>query len=339
MISNYKSILADFGLICYNHKQIKSFAFGDMSNVTTQITGFLNQHLEPEYIRVYIVPGPVTLEQSQIRYNFSFIFMDRLEEDLSNQIDVLSDTLEVAKDFYSILLNNYQVEFGSFTEYYDPEWGSTSTPFLERFETVLAGHTLSLDIIQPFEYKCDLPLDSVTLPDEEEIYNVNYKQIVMDILGVGNSHQQLNSVGFGDIHQLTNDIVNHIEPNYARMYVVPDETIFNENEIQYNFNIIISDRLEEDLSNQRDVLNDTLEICKDIAITFHNSEYYTEYNVIIDPFLEEYDTVLAGWTMKLRLNCPYRYDRCESPLYSFERKVWSLIDELWNKISKFWNNL
>lgn len=265
--------------------------------------------------------------------------MDRLEEDLSNQIDVLSDTMEVAKDYFKILLNNYQIELGEFTEFYDPDWGATAIPFLERFETVLAGHTLSLDIIQPFKYECEIPLDDVTLPDSDEIYNVNYKQVIMDILSVGNAHQQLHSVNFGDIPQLINDINNHVEPDYARMYVVPDETRFNENEIQYNFNIIISDRLEEDLSNQRDVLNDTLEICKDIAITFHNSEYYTNYDIVINPFLEEYDTMLGGWSFNLRLNCPYRYDKCEDPFYSFERKVWSLINEMWNKITKFWSNL
>lgn len=185
---------------------------------------------------------------------------------------------------------------------------------------------------------CEIPVTGLTLPNSTQIYGVNYKQVVNDVLQVGNNHLQLNSTGFGDLPQMVNDIVNHTEPNYSRMYVVPDQTIFNENEIKYNFNIIISSRLEEDLSNQLDSLSDTLEMCKDITIIFHNSEYYTDYNIVVNPFLEEYDTILCGWSFNLSLNVPYKYNRCDIPIDTFGHKVWKMLDELWNSISKFWKN-
>jgi len=92
----------------------------------------------------------------------------------------------------------------------------------------------------------------------------NYKQILQDLKGIAFYHPQINSFGVGDITQITMDIETKKEPRYTKMYVVPGTVNLNQNVLSYQFSIIILDKIEDDYSNQRDVMSDTLEIAKDV---------------------------------------------------------------------------
>lgn len=334
MITNYKQLLNDLGLIAMNHNQIMSFGYGDLS----QITNDIETHLEPLYVRMYIVPGSTIFNQGSIQYNLSIIICDRVEDDLSNQVDILSDTLEIAKDIFTILHNSYGDEFGNFTEYYEPQFGSSVVPFLERFDTILGGWTLNISISQPYDYNdCIVPV--VWSNEPTDTSNVTYKQMSLDLVEIGITHKQLNSVGIGDIPQLTNDINTKVAPLYPKMYIVPSDVTLSENELFYNFNILVVDKLKVDYSNQRDIMNDTLEICKDIFSTLEDSEYNCQFGVTCQPILEEYDDILGGWTMSVQLITTFGYNRCDVPVDRFDHKKWYQLDELWNKISKLWKNV
>jgi hypothetical protein len=80
------------------------------------------------------------------------------------------------------------------------------------------------------------------------MYNINYKQILTYFSSIAYHHNQIKSFGWGDIKQITNDILTKQEPEYTRMYVVPEAVEFNENHIHYNFSIVIMDKVEDDLS-------------------------------------------------------------------------------------------
>ena len=151
---NFKQLIQDLSGIAYYHPQISSFGFGEVSQITMDI----ETKKEPKYTKMYVVPGNVTLAQNQLLYNFSIIILDRVNEDLSNQRDVMSDTLEICKDLFTILYQSYTANFGGFTLDYEVQWNSNVIPFLERYETVLAGWTINLQIQQAFDYnRCDLP--------------------------------------------------------------------------------------------------------------------------------------------------------------------------------------
>jgi hypothetical protein len=108
---------------------------------------------------MYVVPGDVTLNQNRLDYNFSIIVMDRVNNDYSNQRDVMNDTLEICKDLFTILYQSYTSQWGGFSIDYEPLWGPNVTPFLERFETILGGWTMNLTIEQPFSYdRCVIPI-------------------------------------------------------------------------------------------------------------------------------------------------------------------------------------
>jgi len=334
-MTNYKQIIQDLSGIAYYHPQINSFGFGDI----TQLTMDIETHKEPVYCKMYVIAGPVVLAQNVLQYQFSIIILDRINEDLSNMEDVMSDTLEICKDVFTILYQSYTNEFGGFTLYYEPSWGPNVTPFLEKFETILGGNTLNITINQPFDYNdCILPFSGLTLPTSVNL--VNYKQIIQDFKEIADAHEQINSFGYGPIDQLTMDLDTHKEPVYCKMFVQPNTTVLSQNQLIYNFKIIITDRLNEDLSNQRDVMSDTLEICKDVFTILYRSEYESEWNASLNPFLQEYETTLAGWTMDIQITQPFDYNRCDLPERPFAgNKKWYELAELWNEISKDWKNV
>lgn len=331
---NYKQIIQDLSGIAYYHNQINSFGYGDI----TQITMDIETKKEPVYTKMYVIPGSVQLAQNRLLYNFSIIILDQVNEDLSNQQEVMSDTLEICKDVFTILYQSYTAEWGGFSVDYTPLWGPNVTPFLERFETVLGGWTMNLTIEQPFDYNtCVLPISGFTLPTS--VNKVTYYQIIDDLKGLAQAHEQINSFGFGDINQLTMDVETKQSPIYTKLYIIPNDTILDQNQLTYNLQVIVADRLKDDYSNQRDVMNDTLEIMKDVFTFLYLSEYESEWDATVEPFLERFEDVLAGWTMSLTLTQPFDYNRCNVPERPFTNKKWYELAELWNTISKNWKDV
>jgi hypothetical protein len=149
---------------------------------------------------------------------------------------------------------------------------------------------------------------------------LNYKQLVSYFGQIAYHHEQINSFGVGDFEQLTNDVITKQEPKYTRMYVIPENVELKQNNIHYSFSIIIMDKVEEDLSNLKEVMSDTLEICTDIWTIFWQS--YTseqgdfskivvgDYAPDIHPFTERFETILGGWTLNMRLSVPFDYNSC-----------------------------
>jgi hypothetical protein len=331
---NFKQIIQDLSGMAYYHPQINSFGFGDI----TQLTMDVETKEEPVYTKMYVIPGAVTLAQNVLQYQFSIIILDRINNDLSNQEDVMSDTLEIVKDIFTILYQSYTATYGDFTLYYEPAWGPNVTPFIEKYETVLGGWTLNVTINQPFDYnECVLPFSGLSLPTSVNL--VNYKQVIEDMRDIANAHEQINSFGFGQLEQLTMDIETHKEPVYTKMYVIPETTVLNQNELTINLRVLIVDRLNEDYSNQRDAMSDTLEIIKDVFTILYLSEYESVWNAVVNPFIEEFETKLCGWSMNLQITQPFDYNRCVLPERPFVNKKWYELAELWNTINTDWKNI
>jgi hypothetical protein len=333
---NYKQVIQDLSGIAYHHPQINSFGYGDI----TQLTMDIESKQEPVYSKMYVVPGQTVFAQNRIDYNLSIIVCDIINNDLSNQEDVMSDTLEIVKDVWTILYQSYTATFGGFSIDYEPLWGSPVEPFLERYETLLGGWTLNITIEQPFDYNnCVLPVSGLTLPSS--VNEVNYALILDDLKEIARAHEQINSYGFGDVTQLTMDIETEKEPLYSRMWIIPGTTTLAQNELIYNFQIVITDIINNDLSNQRDVMSDGLEICNDIFTILYLSEYELNWNATCDPFLERFETLLGGWTLNIQVTQPFDYNRCVLPELPFvvQNKKWYELAELWNTISTVWRKV
>jgi len=332
---NYKQLLTDFSSIAYHHPQIKSFGFGDIQQCTNDIV----TKQEPKYTRMYVVPGDIQLDENRIYYRLSIIIMDRVEDDQSNQGEVMSDTLEIAKDIWTILLQSYTEAQGNFSWDIIVDENPDVIPFLERFETTLGGWTLNLSFQVAFDYNSCTPpvLNNFQFPEDQQF--TSYQYVLNEFEKFADLHQQVNSYGFGDIEQLTNDIITKQEPEYPRMYVIPDSSHFHVGRIHIGWRVFFVDKLNNDISNQQDVLSDQFEIVKDFFAKLYLSDFETGWEATVHPFYEQTETILSGWYIDFHFTQKFDYNRCVLPETSFVvGKTWSEIAELWKNVNTEWKN-
>ena len=327
----------DLSGIAYHHEQINSFGYGDISQITMDI----ETKEEPVYTKMYVVPGSVVLRQNRLNINFNIIIMDIINADYSNQKEVMSDTLEIAKDVWTILYQSYTAQYGGFSIDYEPLKGPSVTPFLERYETILGGWTLAITIEQPFDYNyCVIPDVDPAFPNNSQEYS-SYVQIIDDFKEFADQHLQINSFGFGEFEQLTMDVETKEEPVYPKLYMVPSDALLDSNHMNITFQFIMMDQINNDLSNQKDVMSDMLEICKDLFARAYLSDYEADFDAVCEPWLEATETKLGGWTLTMSLTQPFDYNRCVLPERPFvvQNKKWYELAELWNTISTVWRKV
>jgi len=273
-------------------------------------------------------------------YDFTIFIIDKVEEDLSNLEDVLSDTAEIAKDIWTVLYRSYTICDGAFSQMMGADYAPQLMPFTERFETILAGWSMSIRLQVPFDYNsCVVPIQFGFGFPEDQTFE-SYRVVIQDFRKFADLHYQISSFGFGDITQLTNDLETKKEPKYIRMYVIPGLNRFEENHVHIGFDVVFCDKLEEDYSNQMDVLNDTLEVATDFFAKLYLSEYEADWNAEVVPFLEEYETILTGWTLKLNIIQKFDYNRCVLPEDLFCKNLtWEEVTQLWKLEDKEWKNI
>ena len=332
----YKQILTYFSSIAYHHEQINSFGIGDLNQITNDII----TKKSPRYVRMYVVPETVEFNQNHIHYNFAVVIVDKVEDDLSNLREVMSDTLEITKDIWTVFWQSYTAEYGDFSDIIVGDWEPDTHPFTERFDDVLGGWTMHIKMSAPFDYNsCDLPIQAGFNFPQDESFSA-YEQILQDWEDFADAHRQIRSWGFGDATELTMNVITKKEPLYPRLYFIPNRTRFNPNHMHITWTIIICDKVEDDLSNQQDVLSDTLEIAKDFYSKAYLSDYDVEWDASLEPWLERADTVLAGWTFDISVQQKFDYNRCVLPMTSFAEGItWEELDRLWKEVNQQWDNV
>lgn len=108
---------------------------------------------------------------------------------------------------------------------------------------------------------------------------------------------------------------------YPFMHVIPSNVTYSQGMKTFSFQIVLADlpRDKEDKTEyQREVLSDLQRIAEDLIaeITNHRvlfGDLITVQNVSLEPFLEEFQHTLTGWTISLDLIVPYYWDACSIP--------------------------
>jgi hypothetical protein len=108
---------------------------------------------------------------------------------------------------------------------------------------------------------------------------------------------------------------------YPFMHVVPSNVTYAKGMKTFSFQIVLADMprdKEEKPEYQREVLSDLQRIAEDLIaeITNHRvlfGDLITVNNVSLEPFLEEFQHTLTGWTISLDLLVPYYWDACSIP--------------------------
>lgn len=341
---NFKTIADDMSLVADKHKFINSFGLGDTDQIAWWITLRDNQENptfeSPIFPLYFVVPSRVENNLRYKTWEFNNIVMDIVEDDLFNQVETLSDTLQTLQDIMSQFRLSNNPFFGDFNRKYWIDDTVNCTPFLEKYQDNCNGWNAVLRIktMTPLD-RCAAAFKTFTgTPINREVVNLKTLKEDLEMLSV--YHKQINSFGFGDMNNLIywtekRDKVDNVtfeSPIYPLMYVIPGNTqqVITEDGsswVNYQVNVMILDILERDMSNQIDVLSDTNQMLDDIISQFRlsvnnalgnfNQKYYLDETVICNPFIEKFDDLCGGWNGILNIKVMNPLDRCAAAFDTF----------------------
>lgn len=102
------------------------------------------------YMAAILTSGSLGVRQT--RLNISIVIMDMVHPDLSNRIEVWSDTLQIINDLKAYLNDP------AFDDYYILQEESQLTPFADRFTDNVTGWKMDLVfIINDLKDRCAIP--------------------------------------------------------------------------------------------------------------------------------------------------------------------------------------
>jgi hypothetical protein len=274
------------------------------------------------------------------KWEFNCVMLDIVDRDLANQVDVFSDTLQMLQDVVSQYRLSINATYGNYNTNYFVDDSVVFVPFFEEYSDLNNGWNaiLKINTTTPLD-RCSAAFDVFTgTPINHQ--SINFKTFHDDFRLLADHHKQLNSFGFGNYEDLSywtesrlkQDNPTFESPFFPLMYVIPSnaEQVIDDNGssyMEYEFNCIVMDIIDRDLTNQNDVLSDTNQILDDIISQFRlsvrdslgnfNSKYYLDDTIEMIPFLEKYSDLCGGWNAILRIKTMSPLDRCDAAFNSF----------------------
>ena len=140
-------------------------------------------------------------------------------------------------------------------------------------------------------------------------------QIVKELTKLGNDHEQINFVYFGDVwERLSNG-----EVTYPAMFFTLTGATIGSKEIAYSFSMYFMDRMLMEETNETEVLSDMTQVAGDIVAQLRYPEDYSivswtpSTNMPLSFFTESDPDLLAGVKLDTTLTVPFLNDRCQVP--------------------------
>lgn len=153
--------------------------------------------------------------------------------------------------------------------------------------------------------------------------NKTYNNVIDTLACISQAHGFVHTVSTGDIENIdTSGVVK-----YPLVHIVPTSVAADTGALTFNFNILAMDLVQNDESNEQEVLSDTLIILTDILAEFKNGkklvdnlgDYMQEDNEFsLEPFTERFDNVVSGWNCSYSITLPHNYGACDSFNYTFD---------------------
>ena len=108
--------------------------------------GMTESGMTPTYPFMFVTPKLVTYDENIVTYSFDVIFADRINDDMSNEIDVISDMDIQSRRFMSYIKRGMNQTPALF-DFMDFNFTQNGVPFIERFNDYCGGVSLNMDII------------------------------------------------------------------------------------------------------------------------------------------------------------------------------------------------
>jgi hypothetical protein len=141
--------------------------------------------------------------------------------------------------------------------------------------------------------------------------NISLNQIVKKLKTISQSHLQLKGFRFCDIA----DLEAESALLYPLLWCDVRPSIFSTKVVALSIQISVLDIVKKDLSNEKDVLSDTLQIISDVVAELRNpsEDFIINDSVTATPIKDSYQDEVAGWNCTISIEVANPYNRCEVP--------------------------
>ena len=156
---SYYELIEAFRQFAAQHKQIKCFGYGNISDIEVPVDAVTGQPVQRDYPYFFVNPTNHTYTQSMLTFRFNIIAMELVTEVTPTGFSGLNSTIKAQSD--ALLILNDFLAWLEYTDQIDTELvkNSSFTPFQERFQDNLAGMTATVEIQVPNRLNlCDAPL-------------------------------------------------------------------------------------------------------------------------------------------------------------------------------------
>ena len=140
---------------------------------------------------------------------------------------------------------------------------------------------------------------------------VTLNQLIGKLQTIATNHEQINSFFFGDIA----DLGTEKPMQYPVLFADVAPSNFAYKVIGLNLQIMVMDIVKKDLSNENDVISDTLQIIEDVIIELRNPSeiFLIQDSINLTPFSDSQGDEVSGWTANITINIPSTYNSCAVP--------------------------
>jgi len=174
------------------------------------------------------------------------------------------------------------------------------------------------------------------------VKNKTYNNVVNTLLRLGEYHEQISTTSVGDIF----DIDLSKMTKFPLLHLNPTSVTTGDSQLVYNFQVFIMDmvterenwtennadanfpKLYKTLSNEQDVLNETLQIATDfIGMLRHSTRqsaegvndinvplYFTQDQFTLEPFSERFDNLCCGFVFNIGVLVQNDFQTCDIPV-------------------------